>query len=349
MEIGDEAAKSAVSRRTISYLTSTELLSLKDRPDLAVIDVRDDERIDDGHIAGSLHYASGSFGDRMPDLLQEVKGKDTLVFHCALSQVRGPTCARRLANYLDELKAETGVKNVMVLERGFNGWEASGKPVCHCAEAPCKAECQMKPSSSAHSNFFSSLKQVEKRLKLESNSKQNPEQQSAQPSPSLSTPINLYCSAAADSSPNLQQESSEPPSAFRSSPSNPHETPPPETPSVAGEILYDDIHVLMELLGLSDSDVDGENDSNDNDEKTVRRDGFFKRNLGVKSEEEVRRLNRWIQLHSRDGDTEEEPFRLALLLLGKAALKLESYDDGDFLEFPSAIDEYLKVDPPPKE
>ncbi|CAN1770629.1 Dual specificity phosphatase Cdc25 [Linum perenne] len=344
MEIGDEAAKSAVSRRTISYLTSTELLSLKDRPDLAVIDVRDDERIDDGHIAGSLHYASGSFGDRMPDLLQEVKGKDTLVFHCALSQVRGPTCARRLANYLDELKAETGVKNVMVLERGFNGWEASGKPVCHCAENP-----RMKPSSSAHSNFFSSLKQVEKRLKLESNSKQNPEQQSAQPSPSLSTPINLYCSAAADSSPNLQQESSEPPSAFRSSPSNPHETPPPETPSVAGEILYDDIHVLMELLGLSDSDVDGENDSNDNDEKTVRRDGFFKRNLGVKSEEEVRRLNRWIQLHSRDGDTEEEPFRLALLLLGKAALKLESYDDGDFLEFPSAIDEYLKVDPPPKE
>ncbi|CAN0926148.1 Dual specificity phosphatase Cdc25 [Linum grandiflorum] len=355
MEIGDEPSQPVVSRRSISYITSTELLSLKDRPGLAVIDVRDDERNDDGHIAGSLHYASGSFSDKMPDLLQEVKGKDTLVFHCALSQVRGPKCARRLANYLDELKEETGVKTVMVLERGFNGWEAAGKPVCHCAENE-----SMKPSS-AHSKFFSSLKQVEKRLKLESNSEPNKIQQSPHVSPSLSTPINLYYSddrsAAADSSLNLGQESSEPPSAFLSSPWKPHEAPQPETPAVAGEVFSSlsddgDIHALMELLGLSDSDVNGgENKSNDNNDKVVHEDGFFKRNLGVKSEEEVRRLNGWIEWYLRDGvaEEEEEPFRLALLLLGKAALKLESYDNGDCLEFPLAIDEYLKVDPPPKE
>lgn len=29
----------------------------------------------------------------------------------------------------------------MVLERGFNGWEISGQPVCHCKDAPCKGTC----------------------------------------------------------------------------------------------------------------------------------------------------------------------------------------------------------------
>jgi len=49
--------------------------------------LRDEERNYDGHIAGSLHYASGSFDDKISHLVQNVKDKDTLVFHCALSQV----------------------------------------------------------------------------------------------------------------------------------------------------------------------------------------------------------------------------------------------------------------------
>lgn len=48
---------------------------------------RDEERSYDAHIAGSFHFASGTFMERMSELLQAVKGKDTLVFHCALSQV----------------------------------------------------------------------------------------------------------------------------------------------------------------------------------------------------------------------------------------------------------------------
>ncbi|XP_038690610.1 dual specificity phosphatase Cdc25 [Tripterygium wilfordii] len=126
--------------RSFSYITGSQLLSLKRRPNIAIIDVRDDERSYDGHIAGSLHYASDTFTDKISSLIQEVKGKDTLVFHCALSQVRGPTCARRLASYLEELKDDTGVRSILVLERGFNGWEASGRPVCRCTNTPCKAE-----------------------------------------------------------------------------------------------------------------------------------------------------------------------------------------------------------------
>lgn len=57
-------------------------------------------------------------------------------------QVRGPKCARRLAEYLAESKDDAGIKNIMVLERGFNGWEASGRPVCRCTEVFCKGHTE---------------------------------------------------------------------------------------------------------------------------------------------------------------------------------------------------------------
>ncbi|XP_039137667.1 arsenate reductase 2.2 [Dioscorea cayenensis subsp. rotundata] len=126
--------------RSLSYISSSQLISIARNPRIAIIDVRDEERNYDAHIAGSHHYASDTFSDRIPSLIDAVKGKDTLVFHCALSQIRGPTCARTLLNYLSETKEGSEIKNVMVLERGFNGWEASGRPVCRCSDIPCKGE-----------------------------------------------------------------------------------------------------------------------------------------------------------------------------------------------------------------
>ncbi|PKI35443.1 hypothetical protein CRG98_044158 [Punica granatum] len=102
-----------MARNGVSFITGAQLLSLRRRPNIAVIDIS--------------------------DLIQTVKQKDTLVFHCALSQVRGPTCARRLASYLEEVKEDVGIKDILVLERGFNGWESSGRPVCRCTDIPCKA------------------------------------------------------------------------------------------------------------------------------------------------------------------------------------------------------------------
>ncbi|KAK9676235.1 hypothetical protein RND81_11G063100 [Saponaria officinalis] len=127
--------------RSISYISASQLLSLKTRrPNFAIVDVRDDERSYDGHIAGSLHFASDTYLDKLPNLVLQVQGKDTLVFHCALSQVRGPKCAWRLFEYLAETTQEAGIKDIMVLERGFNGWEAAGKPLCRCRDNPCKAQ-----------------------------------------------------------------------------------------------------------------------------------------------------------------------------------------------------------------
>jgi len=86
-ELPVEKKKTEKMAHSISYVTGSELLSLKRQPTIAIVDVRDDERSYDGHISGSLHYASDGFSQNISKLIQEVKGKDTLVFHCALSQV----------------------------------------------------------------------------------------------------------------------------------------------------------------------------------------------------------------------------------------------------------------------
>ncbi|CAL4920325.1 unnamed protein product [Urochloa decumbens] len=125
----------------MSYVSAAQLVSMARDPRVAIVDVRDEERSYDGHIAGSHHYASDTFTDRMPDLAQATGAKETVVFHCALSKVRGPSCAQMFHDYLSEAKEDSGLKNIMVLERGFNGWELSGRPVCRCKDTPCKGVC----------------------------------------------------------------------------------------------------------------------------------------------------------------------------------------------------------------
>nr|CAB3502280.1 unnamed protein product [Digitaria exilis] len=129
------------SRAAVSYVSAAQLVSMARDPRVAIIDVRDEERSYDGHIAGSHHYASDSFTERMPDLAQATAAKETLVFHCALSKVRGPSCAQMFHDYLSKAKEDSGIKNIMVLERGFNGWELSGRPICRCKDTPCKGVC----------------------------------------------------------------------------------------------------------------------------------------------------------------------------------------------------------------
>lgn len=101
---------------------------------------RDEERGFDGHIAGSMHFSSDSFEDKLPKLVEEVKNKETVVFHCSFSQVRGPKCARKLSEHLNSALTEgklEKVPSIVVLERGFNGWAASGHPVCSCQDPVC--------------------------------------------------------------------------------------------------------------------------------------------------------------------------------------------------------------------
>ncbi|KAG0570763.1 hypothetical protein KC19_6G185900 [Ceratodon purpureus] len=149
MESGDEtrshiqlrarAAAMAGYYSSVSYVSGQQLAGLQGSK-VAVVDVRDEERAYDGHIAGSMHFSSDSFEVKLPKLIEEVKNKDTVVFHCSFSQVRGPKCARKLNEHLKNAVSEgklEKVPSIVVLERGFNGWAASGRPVCTCQDLVC--------------------------------------------------------------------------------------------------------------------------------------------------------------------------------------------------------------------
>ncbi|CAI6005487.1 unnamed protein product [Closterium sp. NIES-65] len=79
----------------VTYLSAEEFERLAaDRSKrIAVVDVRDEERQMDGHIHGSVHAPSETFRDHLPHLATRLSNHDAVVFHCALSQVRGPKCA----------------------------------------------------------------------------------------------------------------------------------------------------------------------------------------------------------------------------------------------------------------
>ncbi|OQE91912.1 hypothetical protein PENNAL_c0008G05849 [Penicillium nalgiovense] len=91
---------------------------------LAVIDVRDSDHVG-GHIHSSTWVPSSTLDVRMPELIRTLKDKKTVVFHCALSQQRGPSAALRYARERENsLGAEENHKQqVFVLEGGFVEWQ----------------------------------------------------------------------------------------------------------------------------------------------------------------------------------------------------------------------------------
>eukprot|EP00392_Amoebophrya_sp_AT5.2_P012310 g12408.t1 len=112
----------------LGYVTPSELRLMleqqkQDFPgheDVQIIDVRDADRAEGGHIPTSLHVASMSFRKRLPSLVENFKGtKKTLVFHCMYSQSRGPACARLFADAI----GEDDPCKVRILRGGFIGWE----------------------------------------------------------------------------------------------------------------------------------------------------------------------------------------------------------------------------------
>lgn len=83
-----------------------------------------------GHIKGSTNIPAHTLDAMMPTLVRHLKDKKTVVFHCALSQQRGPSAALKYLRERDGLlksmgedpKGESG-QDVYVLDRGFSGWQ----------------------------------------------------------------------------------------------------------------------------------------------------------------------------------------------------------------------------------
>ncbi|KAG9150160.1 hypothetical protein Leryth_009741 [Lithospermum erythrorhizon] len=215
-----------------------------------------------------------------------------------------------------------------------------------------------------HSNFFSSLGRLEKRLKLETQSPQQHQQETTPISPnqierdqpeSLGSPVYLYHSnpiSTYNPSSNLQE--SEPPQAFFSNsiPFSPIQDNPNSKNSQKdkeiGDANVNEIEMLMQLLGLDNEEQKSGNLSAFEGKDEI----FFGKIVGVKgpkSGRQLERLNGWIKyLLNKDGDGGiKQPLRLAHLLLAKASL-VHFDDDDDFErpQFPPTVEEFLQYDPP---
>lgn len=129
---------STISLSSLKYISREELAELvrAKSPSLAVIDVRDNDYIG-GHIVGGQNVPTNTHDHRMPELVRTLKDNETVVFHCALSQQRGPSSALKYLRERERLiggdaekkddggGATAAVKNqsVYVLEGGFVKWQ----------------------------------------------------------------------------------------------------------------------------------------------------------------------------------------------------------------------------------
>ncbi|KAF9077516.1 Rhodanese-like domain-containing protein [Rhodocollybia butyracea] len=116
-----------------SYISGDELAEIirskRPKEDYIVVDVRDDDYAG-GNIVGSINMPSNTFLDSVDTLVKETKDVPMVVFHCALSQVRGPKAARiykeTRQNVLSETDSTSPTK-VLVLRDGFTGFQAKFK------------------------------------------------------------------------------------------------------------------------------------------------------------------------------------------------------------------------------
>ncbi|KAK9471714.1 Rhodanese-like domain-containing protein [Dipodascopsis tothii] len=97
---------------------------------LAIIDVRDSDFVG-GHIMTARNVPSSRFSAHLPSLHQSLKNTRRVVFHCALSQQRGPAAAAAYTRYHDMAVATTGAdadQEIYVLRGGFTEWQQTYGP-----------------------------------------------------------------------------------------------------------------------------------------------------------------------------------------------------------------------------
>ncbi|KAK9460749.1 Rhodanese-like domain-containing protein [Lipomyces oligophaga] len=116
-----------IDKHTLSSWMLSAPQSSATRPSsFAIVDVRDDDFIG-GHIVSALHHPSSSFASNLPYLQKEVEQHPAVIFHCALSQQRGPTAAAMYTRYLemtgDLQNSEKPQQEIYVLKGGFTEWQ----------------------------------------------------------------------------------------------------------------------------------------------------------------------------------------------------------------------------------
>lgn len=96
---------------------SIEERKLSKTEQIVIFDVRGEEEFSEGHINGAINlpstkWSNGSFVDEV--IRQHVNAEEasgagkTVIFHCAHSQQRGPTCARVLQQEFQKRMESSG-------------------------------------------------------------------------------------------------------------------------------------------------------------------------------------------------------------------------------------------------
>ncbi|KDN45415.1 hypothetical protein RSAG8_05002, partial [Rhizoctonia solani AG-8 WAC10335] len=131
------AMTSTFSGPSFRYMSPTELGELMksgkvSMKDYAVVDVRDDDFLG-GNIVGCVRAPSSKYLTTVDDLVSKTKDVPKMIFHCALSQQRGPKAARIYAETRNNRlnPGETPTQEIYVLRGGFTEFQRlfKGDPI----------------------------------------------------------------------------------------------------------------------------------------------------------------------------------------------------------------------------
>ncbi|KAJ3575877.1 hypothetical protein NP233_g819 [Leucocoprinus birnbaumii] len=113
----------------MKYITNTELAEMIKDPkktpgkDFIVVDVRDEDRAG-GHIIGSVNRPSLEFLTSVDELVKDTKDVPLVIFHCALSQMRGPKAARIFEQTRSvKYDGQEITQEIAILRDGFVGFQ----------------------------------------------------------------------------------------------------------------------------------------------------------------------------------------------------------------------------------
>src|SRR5919109_5454779 len=107
----------AGAKKNITEISPQEAASKLKRGDAVIVDVREQDEWDEGHISGAIHMSRGSI-----ELDIEEKVPDTnkmIICHCG-GGGRGALATESLQ--------KMGYKNVRNMAGGFKAWKAAGLP-----------------------------------------------------------------------------------------------------------------------------------------------------------------------------------------------------------------------------
>ena len=93
-----------------------------------IIDVRDTD-FAGGHIRSAVNIPEDNFmdDDDVDALVDKYKEEDIIIFHCMKSQVRGPSCAKRLKARMEVLLEHKHKPQVLILHGGYERFRSVSK------------------------------------------------------------------------------------------------------------------------------------------------------------------------------------------------------------------------------